>query len=54
MELAKVPKRSFVKDDLKFDWESIKLYFDDLLDRKFHSSKELYQWLKVGDLGSEH
>ena len=40
------PKRKFVSDNLVIDsWEKIKLFFDNLIERKIESVIDLEQWM---------
>ena len=47
-------QRHFIQPDFKVtDWNSLKIYFDELLKREIHSVNELEKWLKdISELGA--
>lgn len=46
MQISKSQKRQYLKENFKFNWDSIKSYYDELVVREVSSAVELYQWLK--------
>jgi len=46
MTVTEKPNRTFVGVDVRYTWDNLKPYFDDLLNRKITSKSDLKNWLK--------